>query len=191
MTIGNTLLSENQIVQLKHKLTEWGLLDPSFAREGDPRKQIEHSSNWNSFCVDGAENLLRLFGQDDADGTIDTSEYDLIMKRGNPQPLKPNDAKTRKLVKAYEQNKWYIARGNDVYNVTWIEDFNRDWTGRIGVLDTWDDMVVLWQAEHNGTVRIIEEFWQATTEPGAYYTFNPMNAGGAARIAFGQYITLR
>jgi len=29
--------------------------------------------------------------------------------------------------------------------------------------------------------------WSATTEPGRYYTQNPMNAGGAARIAFGQY----
>lgn len=29
--------------------------------------------------------------------------------------------------------------------------------------------------------------WSATTEPGRYYTQNPMNPGGAARIAFGQY----
>lgn len=29
--------------------------------------------------------------------------------------------------------------------------------------------------------------WQATTEPGSHYTFQPMNPKGAARIAFGQY----
>lgn len=29
--------------------------------------------------------------------------------------------------------------------------------------------------------------WSATTEPGRWYTQNPMNPGGAARIAFGQY----
>ncbi|MFB2832911.1 hypothetical protein [Floridanema evergladense] len=29
--------------------------------------------------------------------------------------------------------------------------------------------------------------WGATTEPGRYYTNKPMNPGGAARIAFGQY----
>jgi hypothetical protein len=29
--------------------------------------------------------------------------------------------------------------------------------------------------------------WEATTEPGRYYTMHPMNPGGAARIAFGQY----
>lgn len=29
--------------------------------------------------------------------------------------------------------------------------------------------------------------WAATTEPGRWYTQNPMNPGGAARIAFGQY----
>lgn len=29
--------------------------------------------------------------------------------------------------------------------------------------------------------------WVATTEPGRFYTLNPMNKKGAARIAFGQY----
>lgn len=29
--------------------------------------------------------------------------------------------------------------------------------------------------------------WEATTEPGSKYTYNPMNPGGAARIKFGQY----
>lgn len=29
--------------------------------------------------------------------------------------------------------------------------------------------------------------WSATTEPGRFYTLNPMNKKGAARIAFGQY----
>lgn len=29
--------------------------------------------------------------------------------------------------------------------------------------------------------------WSATTEPGRFYTENPMNPKGAARIAFGQY----
>ncbi|MGL5926710.1 MAG: peptidoglycan-binding protein, partial [Chroococcidiopsis sp.] len=30
--------------------------------------------------------------------------------------------------------------------------------------------------------------WAATTEPGRYYTQNPMNPKGAARIAFGNYV---
>ena len=34
---------------------------------------------------------------------------------------------------------------------------------------------------------VIEGIYLATTEPGFYYTDNPMNAKGAARIAFGQY----
>ncbi|PSB33774.1 hypothetical protein [Chlorogloea sp. CCALA 695] len=33
--------------------------------------------------------------------------------------------------------------------------------------------------------------WEATTEPGNYYTRNPMNSGGAARIKFGQYTSWR
>lgn len=29
--------------------------------------------------------------------------------------------------------------------------------------------------------------WESTTEPGSYYTYKPMNSGGAAQIKFGQY----
>lgn len=35
---------------------------------------------------------------------------------------------------------------------------------------------------------VIEGIWIATTEPGYYYTDNPMNQNGAARIGFGQYV---
>jgi hypothetical protein len=71
--------------------------------------------------------------------------------------------------------------------VLWVEDCDRDWAPKKGELDKWDDMVLIWQAQHNGEIKIVEEFWQVTTEPGKYYSFNPVNSNGAARIAFGQY----
>jgi hypothetical protein len=39
----------------------------------------------------------------------------------------------------------------------------------------------------DGSGRPVFQSWEGTTEPGTFWTMNPMNAGGAARIAFGQY----
>ncbi len=184
---GNTQLTDSQIIKVKGKLTEWGLLDPNFADVGDPRIKEAHTNNWNDFCVSGAEEFLRLFGNNNADGLIDDQDADFITSRGEPQPLKPESDKEKKVVAAYQKNDWYVARGVDSYNVLWIEDVGRDWVPVKGMLDAWDDMVLIWQAEHNGRVRLVEEFYQCTTEPGTRFTFNPLNVKGAARISFGQY----
>lgn len=184
---GNTLINIDQIVMVKSKLTEWGLLDPLFASSGDPRARTSHSTNWNAGCISGAEEFLKLFGAAEVDGVISEEEAKLILSKGNPHSFKPDNEKERKIVEIYKKNNWYIARGLDVYNVLWIRNINRDWTAKKGQLDKWDDMVLLWQAQHNGDIKIVEEFWQVTTEPGKHYTYNPCNMDGAARIAFGQF----
>jgi hypothetical protein len=48
--------------------------------------------------------------------------------------------------------------------------------------DRWNDLLVVIK---NASIL---DVYQATTEPGEYYTLNPMNAAGAARIAFGSYL---
>jgi hypothetical protein len=50
-------------------------------------------------------------------------------------------------------------------------------------LDQWNDVRMIIR-QSNGEIMLCAS---ATTEPGATYTYNPMNPGGAARIAFGQY----
>lgn len=50
-------------------------------------------------------------------------------------------------------------------------------------LDEWNDTRCI--ISNKGDVLMA---CSATTEPGAYYTYNRMNPGGAARIAFGQYL---
>jgi hypothetical protein len=48
--------------------------------------------------------------------------------------------------------------------------------------DCWNDLLVV--IKNNS----ILDVYQATTEPGEYYTLNPMNEAGAARVAFGSYL---
>jgi hypothetical protein len=47
--------------------------------------------------------------------------------------------------------------------------------------DRWNDSIIVIKDN-----KIIDAY-SATTEPGRYYTLNPMNRAGAARIAFGSY----
>ncbi len=184
---GNTQLTADQIVSVKTKLTDWGLLDPLFASEGDPRAQCGHNNSWGVGSVSAAEEFLKLFGTTNADGVISEDEATLILSKGDPQPLKPDGEKAKRIVDAYQKKKWYVARGSDCYNVLWVRNINRDWTEKKGQIDAWDDLCILWQAQHNGTVRIIEEFWQVTSQPGLYYTQKPCNSDGCATVVPGQY----
>jgi hypothetical protein len=47
--------------------------------------------------------------------------------------------------------------------------------------DRWNDLIVVIKNY------AVLDCYQATTEPGEYYTRNPMNEAGAARLAFGSY----
>ncbi len=53
--------------------------------------------------------------------------------------------------------------------------------------DRWNDSIIIIQYNKNTEQDVVLDAYSATTEPGKYYTLNPMNAAGAARMAFGSY----
>jgi hypothetical protein len=57
--------------------------------------------------------------------------------------------------------------------------------------DRFNDSIIVISAKQNPATKqkedVIVDAYSATTEPGKYYTLNPMNAAGAARMAFGSY----
>lgn len=68
-------------------------------------------------------------------------------------------------------------------NIVYLEDASADtWEPVKGQLDRWDDVRIL--VRNTGEVLLSCE---ATTEPGAKYTYSPLNPKGAFRIAFGQH----
>lgn len=80
-----------------------------------------------------------------------------------------------KLIRYMKSKGWRIRPLNIVY----LEDANADtWEPVPGRLDEWDDVRII--VSDKGEVLLSCE---ATCEPGSYYTFNPMNKGGAFRIA--------
>lgn len=86
--------------------------------------------------------------------------------------------------------KKMLALGNKIFtgeelNIIYIEGVNLDGAVNTDKLNEWNDLRTIIKII-NGVPKIIGS-WRATTEPGADYTYNPINSGGAARIKFGQY----
>lgn len=80
-----------------------------------------------------------------------------------------------KLIRYMKSKGWRIRPLNIVY----LEDANADtWQPVQGKLDEWDDVRIV-VSDKGGVLLSCE----ATCEPGAYYTYNPMNERGAFRIA--------
>jgi hypothetical protein len=70
----------------------------------------------------------------------------------------------------------------DDFNIIYFEGLDTDLkTANADLLDLWNDVRTV--ITGSGDVLGV---WEATTEPGRYYTVNPLNPNGAARITLGQ-----
>lgn len=88
-------------------------------------------------------------------------------------------------IAAYMQHMGYrVSKDPGTVNTVYIEGCNLDGTPNQDLPNRWNDLRVLLDWNNGWDLRLNVN---ATTEPGAYYTQNPLNKWGAARIAFGQY----
>lgn len=71
-------------------------------------------------------------------------------------------------------------------NIVYVEGMNLDGSLNNDAPNVFNDLRLVLIGQGAGTVAISGK-WEATTEPGDYYTYNKLNPKGAARIAFGQY----
>jgi hypothetical protein len=100
-------------------------------------------------------------------------------------PLKLGNDIASKIVKYMLAQNYQVFTGSKEYNIVYIEGMNGDWSLNSDTPNGFNDRRIVIEVV-NGVPKIVDH-WQATTEPGRYYTLNPMNPGGAARIKFGQY----
>lgn len=82
-----------------------------------------------------------------------------------------------------------IAVGERLYNIVYVEGINVDGSSNNDRLNEWNDRRIVIEIV-GGKPKIVGN-WVATSEPGAKYTYSPLNPEGAARIAFGQYTSWR
>jgi hypothetical protein len=90
-----------------------------------------------------------------------------------------------RIIKYMTAKNYAVFSGERMYNIVYVEGMNEDGTLNDDAPNEFNDRRMI--------IQIIDEVpkivnsWQATTEPGDYYTYHPMNPEGAARIKFGQY----
>jgi hypothetical protein len=108
-----------------------------------------------------------------------------------PWPLVPDDDFAGAMVRAMLRLGHWVCRHPDCVNIIYVEGM--DYNGKTGVFkpntntpNHFNDLRTLVRINKHGVPKLVDH-WQATTEPGKYWTQNPMNPKGAARIAFGQY----
>ncbi len=100
-------------------------------------------------------------------------------------PLNLTNDFASRIIKYMQKMKYRIATGEKEFNIVYVEGVNPDGTPNKDLPNQFNDRRIVITIE-NGTPKIVGN-WAATTEPGNYYTFNPLNPRGAARIKFGQY----
>lgn len=129
---------------------------------------------------------LKKTNEPDYIGAITAKE--LIQTKPDDLPKPPlklgNDIASR-IVKYMLAQNYQVFTGLKEYNIVYIEGMDGDWSLNSDTPNGFNDRRIVIEVV-NGVPKIVDH-WQATTEPGRYYTLNPMNPGGAARIKFGQY----
>lgn len=86
----------------------------------------------------------------------------------------------------YMKAKNYLVFEEPNYcNIIYVEGMNEDGTLNSDAPNEFNDRRIVIKFV-DGLPQIVNH-WQATTEPGDFYTERPLNRAGAARIAFGQY----
>ncbi|WP_193195987.1 peptidoglycan-binding protein [Nostoc sp. MG11] len=100
-------------------------------------------------------------------------------------PLKLGSDIASKIIKYMQAKNYQVFTNLKEYNIVYIEGINENWSLNSDPPNQFNDRRIVIEVV-DGIPKIVNH-WQATTEPGKYYTFNPMNSGGAARIKFGQY----
>jgi hypothetical protein len=89
------------------------------------------------------------------------------------------------IINYMRQKNYVVSSSPGECNIIYIEGMNENGSLNNDTPNEFNDRRIIIDFV-NDSPRILNH-WQATTEPGNYYTYNPLNSSGAARIAFGQY----
>lgn len=100
-------------------------------------------------------------------------------------PVDLDDGLASRIFRFLREHGFYFARLPGQLNIVYLEGADANGRPNANTPNMFNDRRLVLEIEE-GRPTILGN-WEATTEPGRYYTMNPMNPGGAARIAFGQY----
>lgn len=95
-----------------------------------------------------------------------------------------------RLIQYMAKMNYRIAVGDEKYNIIYVEGMNADGSANSDAKNEFNDRRMVIEIPASHLKPIVRASWEATTEPGTYYTMHPMGRGkeyGVARITFGQF----
>jgi hypothetical protein len=98
----------------------------------------------------------------------------------------PNTRLAKRVLRYMRDQGYWIARGSDMYNIVYVEGMDENGKVNADDIDEWNDRRLVIRIRPGGKPELVRNDL-CTTEPGRFYTVNPLNPAGAARLAFGQY----
>lgn len=170
------LFSDDELKrELQQRLSDLGCLDPPPDGNFGPVSQLV---------------LRRVAGITGAgfDGeTLDSSLAQALLDHNAASliPLQLDGGLAARVVRYLEIAGWWFCRLPGFHNIIYVEGVDLDGTVNSDRMDQFNDVRLVITVE--GDRPVIRHQALATTEPGRFYTDNPLNHRGAARIAFGQY----
>jgi hypothetical protein len=106
-------------------------------------------------------------------------------ENSSPMTAVPSKTLAERIVEYCEQKGYQLSKGSGEKNIIYVEGMYPNGQLNENEFNVWNDSRLVIEFK-NGEPVIIGA-WEATTNPGAYYTNNPMNPKGVAILAFGQY----
>jgi hypothetical protein len=102
-------------------------------------------------------------------------------------PVNPTNTLAGHLVEAIRSRRHWLNRHPECVNIVYVEGMNESGEVNPNRPNEFNDLRIVLQINESGSPEIVD-LWEATTEPGKFFTEGPeRHPEGAARIAFGQY----
>ena len=163
------------VLDLQGRLAQLGYLDPP----ADGKWGQVSSWALAAFCTRNGLSLADGFTRKIADALLEP-----------PKPLpdvRPGGTWLDKVVAYMNSKGYWICRHPGAVNIVYVEGLNKDGTTNDNRPNVFNDVRLVFTIDDAGRPILGDRCWDATTEPGLFWTMNPMVPTGAARIAFGQY----
>lgn len=162
---------------IQARLADFGFLDPPVDGKFGPVSKL----TLREFAKTVGTAADELLTKDLADALLTSTVDDVA-------PLELGDDLASKLIEYMLVKKHWVARVPGFINIVYVEGMDEDGQLNEDEPDKFNDCRLMISIDE-GRPKLLGK-WQATTEPGRFYTMSPP-AGvahlGVARIAFGQY----
>lgn len=184
--------------ELQSRLCKLGILDPVIG--GDKDKPFgptaESDGAIGPMTLNAIFEFHRLANLEYTDRLL-TLDFTKALVKADPDKFLPvqfdnkstDDTRTRfakRILRCMRARGYWIARSPNACNIVYVEGVNSDGRENPDKFDEWNDRRTVIRISPGGKPEMMVND-QATTEPGKFYTVNPLHSLGAARIAFGQY----